>query len=231
MMTQEQRVKVVDEITPSGTAQETGVSLNELAYERFKQALITLRYKPGEYLNTAQVMNELELSRTPIIQAVHRLANEGLLQIIPRKGMMVAPLSLDDALELIEVRLVNELLCIRLVCQRCTQQDIALLRELNQQITAASQARDHVEMMTLDHQFHQQLSRIANNHILDDILRVLNARSQRFWATTLSREGHMQEVIDEHDAIISALEQQNSEAACAAAQAHILSFRHALLSN
>ncbi|MBT1426628.1 GntR family transcriptional regulator [Dickeya dianthicola] len=228
---QERRVRVVSEITPSGTAQEAGGSRNEQAYERFKAALISLRYKPGEYLNTAQVMAELSLSRTPIIQAVHRLANEGLLQIIPRKGMMVSPLSLDDAVELIEVRLVNEMLCTRLVCQRCTTQDIAQLRAINQQIRIASETRDHINMMTLDHQFHQQLGHIAGNRILADILSVLNARSQRFWATTLSREGHMQEVVNEHDAIINALEQQDSDAAVAATQAHILSFRHALFSN
>ncbi|CAI2414196.1 DNA-binding transcriptional regulator CsiR [Serratia liquefaciens] len=102
------------------TAEKAGLSLNELAYRRFKQALVTLSYKPGEYLNTAQVMSELDMGRTPINQAIHRLANEGLLQVIPRKGVMVAPLSMDDALELIEVRLANEMLCMRLASKRIT---------------------------------------------------------------------------------------------------------------
>jgi DNA-binding GntR family transcriptional regulator len=227
---QEQNVMTLDAESPElPTAEEAGLSLNELAYRRFKQALVTLSYKPGEYLNTAQVMSEMDMGRTPINQAIHRLANEGLLQVIPRKGVMVAPLSMDDALELIEVRLANEMLCMRLASKRITAPQIAELTELNQQIEAASQQRDRVKMMTLDHQFHQQLAQIAGNNMLADILSVLHARAQRFWASTLSREGHMREVIEEHQAIIAALAAQDDDAAANAAQAHILSFRSALL--
>jgi len=223
-------VKTVDAESPQRPMmEEAGVSLNELAYRRFKQALVTLSYKPGEYLNTAQVMNDLDMGRTPINQAIHRLANEGLLQVIPRKGVMVSPLSMDDALELIEVRLANEMLCMQLASQRITERQIATLTELNRQIEAASQERDRVRMMTLDHEFHQELAQIAGNNMLADILSVLHARAQRFWASTLSREGHMREVIDEHRAIIAALAAQDSAAAAEAAQAHILSFRTALL--
>ncbi|CAI1847910.1 Uncharacterized HTH-type transcriptional regulator ydfH [Serratia marcescens] len=223
-------MKTVDaESSQRPMMEEAGVSLNELAYRRFKQALVTLSYKPGEYLNTAQVMNDLDMGRTPINQAIHRLANEGLLQVIPRKGVMVSPLSMDDALELIEVRLANEMLCMQLASQRITERQIATLTELNRQIEAASQERDRVRMMTLDHEFHQELAQIAGNNMLADILSVLHARAQRFWASTLSREGHMREVIDEHRAIIAALAAQDSAAAAEAAQAHILSFRSALL--
>lgn len=223
-------MKTVDAESPQRPmTEEAGVSLNELAYRRFKQALVTLSYKPGEYLNTAQVMNDLDMGRTPINQAIHRLANEGLLQVIPRKGVMVSPLSMDDALELIEVRLANEMLCMRLASQKITDRQIATLTELNRQIEAASQERDRVRMMTLDHEFHQELAQIAGNNMLADILSVLHARAQRFWASTLSREGHMREVIDEHRAIIAALAAQDSAAAAEAAQAHILSFRTALL--
>lgn len=223
-------MKTVDAESPQHPmTEEAGVSLNELAYRRFKQALVTLSYKPGEYLNTAQVMNDLDMGRTPINQAIHRLANEGLLQVIPRKGVMVSPLSMDDALELIEVRLANEMLCMQLASQRITERQIATLTELNRQIEAASQERDRVRMMTLDHEFHQELAQIAGNNMLADILSVLHARAQRFWASTLSREGHMREVIDEHRAIIAALAAQDSAAAAEAAQAHILSFRSALL--
>ncbi|MEM8267288.1 FCD domain-containing protein, partial [Morganella morganii] len=113
------------------------------------------------------------------------------------------PLSMDDALELIEVRLANEMLCMQLASQRITERQIATLTELNRQIEAASQERDRVRMMTLDHEFHQELAQIAGNNMLADILSVLHARAQRFWASTLSREGHMREVIDEHRAIIA----------------------------
>lgn len=215
--------------TVRAPAEDRAISLNELAYLRFRQALITLQYKPGDYLNMAQVMADLEVGRTPVNQAVHRLAAEGLLQILPRKGVMVAPLSLDDAFELIEVRLVNELLCIRLATARITTGQIEQLREVNARLAQASQQRDPLAMMQCDNQFHHLLASIAANRRLIDILSIIHAQAQRFWATTLSDAGHMEEVIIEHNAIITALEEGNLSAAEQATQHHILSFKHALL--
>ncbi|MDJ0023497.1 GntR family transcriptional regulator [Pantoea eucrina] len=207
------------------------LSLNERAYLAFKHRLITLRYKPGDYLNTAQVMEDLQMGRTPVNQAVHRLATEGLLQIIPRKGVMVSPLSIDDALELIEVRLVNEALCVRLAAARISDAQIATLRQLNQQIARASAAHERETMMLLDREFHQGLAEIAGNRRLTDILSIIHAQAQRFWATTLSSVRHMEEVIAEHEAIIVALEQGDVQQAEAATRVHILSFRQALLNH
>lgn len=208
---------------------EKTLSLNDQAYLAFRHRLITLRYKPGEYLNTAQVMDDLERGRTPVNQAIHRLATEGLLQIIPRKGVMVAPLSIDDALELIEVRLVNETLCVQLASQKVMATHIAQLRDLNQRIAAASKAHDREQMMLLDREFHQMLAEIADNRRLSDILSVIHAQAQRFWATTLSSVTHMEEVIAEHNAIIMALEEGDTQRAAEAARAHIQSFKRALL--
>ena len=207
------------------------LSLNERAYLAFKHRLITLRYKPGDYLNTAQVMEDLQMGRTPVNQAVHRLATEGLLQIIPRKGVMVSPLSIDDALELIEVRLVNEALCVRLAAARISDAQIATLRQLNQQIARASAAHERETMLLLDREFHQGLAEIAGNRRLTDILSIIHAQAQRFWATTLSSVRHMEEVIAEHEAIIVALEQGDVQQAEAATRVHILSFRQALLNH
>lgn len=210
-------------------AQDRVISLNELAYLRFRQALITLRYKPGEYLNMAQVMADLTVGRTPVNQAVHRLAAEGLLQILPRKGVMVAPLSVDDALELIEVRLVNEQLCTRLAAARITPAQSAQLRDVNRRLAEACQQRDPLTMMACDNQFHHLLASIAANRRLMDILSVIHGQAQRFWASTLSDTAHVEEVIAEHDSIIDALDAGDTDAAEHAARQHILSFRSALL--
>ena len=220
---------VAENVNP-GSA-DKNLSLNEQAYLAFRHKLITLRYKPGEYLNTAQVMDDLAIGRTPVNQAVHRLATEGLLQIIPRKGVMVAPLSIDDAMELIEVRLVNETLCIELGSQKVTDAQLQRLRYLNQQIDEASRLRSREQMMLLDREFHQVLADIAANGRLADILSIIHAQAQRFWATTLSSAAHMNEVIAEHEAIIAALEQGNAELAEEAARVHIYSFKQALLNN
>lgn len=206
------------------------VSLNEQAYQTFRQRLITLRYKPGEYLNTASVMEDLQFGRTPINQAIHRLATEGLLKILPRKGVIVSPLSMDDALELIEVRLVNEALCMQLAVGKVNDRWLEQLRDINQQIAMAGTSAERETMMLLDQRFHQQLAEIAGNQRLAEILDVIHAQAQRFWAKTLSNAGHIHEVVAEHNAIIDALAGGNQQQCISAARRHTLSFKKALLS-
>lgn len=223
------RGSILKNDSTSVPSEDRAISLNELAYLRFRQALITLHYKPGDYLNMAQVMVDLEVGRTPVNQAVHRLSAEGLLQILPRKGVMVSPLSVDDALELIEVRLVNEQLCTRLAAARITPAQIEQLREVNTRLAEACRQRNSLTMMECDNQFHHLLAAIAANRRLMDILSIIHAQAQRFWATTLADSGHVEEVITEHNAIVDALEAGNVDMAESATRRHILSFKHALL--
>jgi len=204
-------------------------SQNEQAYGLLKDALTTLAYKPGEYLNTASLMDELALGRTPINHALHRLANEGLVQIIPRKGVMVSPLSINDALELIQVRIANEGLCARLAAARITRAEVEALAEAARAFDAAVARRSITEVMNLDRAFHEQIAAAARNQMLAEILKVLHARSQRFWAISLADESHLAEVQAEHAAIIAALGRNDAEGAAAAVQDHVLSFQRALL--
>jgi DNA-binding GntR family transcriptional regulator len=204
-------------------------SHGERAYALLKDALTTLAYKPGDYLNTASLMHELALGRTPVNHALHRLATEGLVQIIPRKGVMVSPLSIDDALELIDVRLANETLCARLAAARITGAEVQGLRDVAREFDAAVTRRALPEVMNLDRRFHEQIALAARNQMLAEILKVLHARSQRFWAITLTGEGHLAEVQAEHNAIIQAMAANDAAAAVAAVQEHVLSFQRALL--
>lgn len=208
----------------------TGLSHNERAYLLLKDRVTTLVYKPGEYLNTASLMADLSLGRTPLNHALHRLATEGLVQVIPRKGVMVAPLSIDDALHMIDVRLVNEGLCARLASQRITPAEIQALRDIAEAFDKAVAARDVPRMMQFDGQFHEQIALASRNPVLIEVLRVLHARSQRFWAISLSTSGHVPKVRDEHNKIIDALQTGDADTAEQTVLHHILSFRQALLS-
>lgn len=222
------RAKPVSASTAS-RARSEAPSQNEQAYALLKEALTTLAYKPGDYLNTASLMNELALGRTPINHALHRLATEGLVQIIPRKGVMVSPLSINDALELIDVRVANESLCARLAAARMNKVQLQRLRQLAREFDEAVARRNLTEVMSLDRLFHEQLAQAAGNQMLAEILKVLHARSQRFWAISLAAEGHLTEVQAEHGAIIKAMAKNDPDAAAAAVQEHVLSFERALL--
>lgn len=214
---------------PPGKGRAPASSQNHQAYARLKEALTTLAYKPGDYLNIAGLMHELALGRTPINHALHRLSNEGLVRIIPRKGVMVAPLSIDDALAMIDVRMANESLCARLTAARIDKAELQQLKSLARDFDEAVERRNMAQVMNADRLFHEHIAQAARNQVLAEILKVLHARSQRFWAISLSAEGHLEEVKAEHRAIINALAKADPEAAAAAVEAHVLSFRRSLL--
>jgi len=202
---------------------------SEQAYLLLRDKIISLAYRPGDYLNIATLAQDTGFGRTPLNQALQRLASEGLVQIMPRKGIIVAPLSIDSAFDLIEVRVANERLCAALAAQRMMPAGFAQLRQAAQAFEDAAAAKDLPALMHADRIFHETIAAIAGNPLLADILGVLHAQSQRFWAVSLSRPGHSDEVIAEHAAIVDALAAGNAELAAGNMEKHIGSFRAALM--
>jgi len=200
----------------------------EQAYAFLREQVISLVYRPGDYLNIATLVHDSGFGRTPVNQALQRLASEGLVHIMPRKGIMVAPLSIDAAFDLIEVRIANERLCAKLAAQRMDADALARLRVAAGAFDVAMTSNNVQRLMNADRIFHETLAQIAGNPQLCDILSVLHAQSQRFWAVSLSRPGHAREVMAEHWDIVEALAAGNAEAAMDATEKHIQSFRDAL---
>jgi DNA-binding GntR family transcriptional regulator len=111
---------------PAGTEQ----SLRDKAYEAIKHRIITCALRPGEYVNELKVANLLGIGRTPVHQALARLRLEGMVDVIPRKGVLVKPLTLNEVLQIIEVRQLNEVYCVRLAAERADENDIADLKKV-----------------------------------------------------------------------------------------------------
>lgn len=208
---------------------ERAKPLHLQAYERIKHLIITLKLRPGEYVNEAQVSEILGLGRTPIHQALNRLTLEGLVEVIPRKGIIVKSVSLNEVLEIIDVRLINEAYCSRLAASRATDADI---RELNRILERASKVLPQADVelqMTLDREFHLTLSHAAKNRVLANLLTNLHDQSLRFWFISLREREHHLAVHKEHLAIAKAIEARNPDAAERAIRSHIESFRKNLI--
>lgn len=201
------------------------VPLHSQAYEKIKHEIITLRFRPGEYLNEAQVSKLLRIGRTPVRQALNRLMLEQMVDVIPRKGVIVKAVSLNDVVETIDVRLVNETYCARLAVARADENDIAELSGILDESDKSAAVLDGVRQMMLDRDFHGVLSRAARNAVLAECIRTLHDRSLRFWFISLGDAEHHAAVKKEHRAILDAIKARDSEAAAAAVRNHIESFR------
>jgi DNA-binding GntR family transcriptional regulator len=210
---------------PAETNEQGNASLRDVAYDAIKHQIITCAFKPGEYLNEAYVSAKLGIGRTPVHQALDRLMLEDMVEVIPRKGVIVKPVSLEEVMQIIEVRLINESYGVRLTAERADDTDIAMLSDILGRAREWTAVRNVKEMMLLDREFHSVMARAARNTVLAEILRRLQERSLRFWFISLTAPDHHQEVLAEHDAILNAIRQRDADAAEAAIRAHIESFR------
>lgn len=210
-------------------AAKSGASLRELAYEQIKQRIISCHLRPGEAINEAQLTQLLGLGRTPVHQALHRLEMEGMVTILPRKGVMVTPISLNDILDMIEVRRTNEALCVKLAVERAQEDDFVRMREILARTQPLLERRDVKGLMEVDLQFHLAISAAARNRVLAELLRTLHEKQARFWFLTLSEMHHSKRIYDEHLQILNAMESRDSETAIEAIHDHIDDFRRAIM--
>lgn len=186
-------------------------------------------YRPGAYLSAAQVRAQLGLGATPVNQALNRLMIEGMVEVVPRKGAIVRPVSLEEILDIIDVRLVAEVHCARLATERATETEITDLCAMLDQAVPLIEGRDVEGLMLLDRQFHIQLSNAARNAVLGDVLRSLHERSLRFWFISLSDDRHLRQVLVEHCQIAESIRARDVDRACATMRSHIESFRAAIM--
>lgn len=212
---------------PESTA-KSGASLREVAYTQIKQRIISCTLRPGEAINEAHLTQLLGLGRTPVHQALHRLEMEGMVTILPRKGVMVTPISLNDILDMIEVRRCNEQLCVKLAVERAQLDDFQRMRAIIERTPALLAQRDVKGLMEVDLQFHLAISAAARNRVLAELLRSLHEKQARFWFLTLSEMHHSERIYQEHLQILGAMEQRDSAAAIAAIDHHIDDFRRAI---
>ncbi len=200
---------------------------NQLAYEQLKSAIITLRLPPGSYLNETAICIELGLSRTPVHHALHRLMHEGLVSIVPRKGVLVQPLSINDFLELMVVRRLNDPVSASLAAERITP---AELQQLNVIIANIHEAKrnDVASLITLDRRFHAIITDATRNRVLVQLLDSVHDRSARFWAMALASGSWVDEILQEYSVITEQLHRHDARGAMAAMEAHIDSFSRTL---
>jgi len=200
-------------------------SLAQQAYDELKLRIISLEYRPGAALAEARIAQDLGIGRMPVREAIARLALEDMLEVLPRKGVVVRPVSLEEARANIEARLVNEPAITRMAVERASEQDIAEIAAALQGVPELIRRRDIKQLMLADWRFHGLIARAARNPFLESILGRLHERSLRFWFISLSDPRHLAQVQEEHLAIVAAFQRRDARAAEAAVTAHIKSFR------
>jgi DNA-binding GntR family transcriptional regulator len=213
------------EIGPIEPSQgETRVRLSDKAYERIRQEILSLQLAPRSAIDEQALMQELDLGRTPIREALQRLATENLVLLAPRRGMFVAGVSITDLTKIVEVRMCLEGLCARLAAERASPAQLDLMEEIIQRLDVVSEG-DGEALIAIDKAFHELLYEMAHNEFMAQALRRLYALSVRMWRLLLHRLGDWRGDMEKHCYITQALQVRDAECAEALLQQHIGGFQ------
>jgi DNA-binding GntR family transcriptional regulator len=200
------------------------VRLSDKAYQLIRQKIITLELPPLAAIDEQALMEDLQLGRTPIREALQRLSSEGLIFSAPRRGMFVADISITDLQQIFELRLVLEGFCARLAAQRATQEQLSQMAEIVGELEHVPDG-DSRALMVIDERFHEVLYEAADNEFLSDILNRLHALSFRLWYLVLERLGDVRPAMEQHIEITDALRARDEGKAEELLQQHIFGFQ------
>lgn len=196
---------------PAGTA----------AYERLRRMIVELEFPPGTTLTEPALVERLGIGRTPVREALRRLADERLLVIFPRRGMVVAHLGLAEVQQLFEARLAVEGRIAELAAGRASREDDADLARLNGAVHAAQDVASFAAFLEADQRLHLGVARMARNAFLEEAAGRILTLNAWLWHAQMARYGIETGDYASHDAIVGAITARNSVAAVAAMGEHI----------
>ena len=156
-------------------------TLTEQAYRLIEEQIVTLRLKPGDVLSEQQLSATFKIGRTPIREALQRLAREGLVTILPRKGILVSDINPRSQLLVLEVRREIERLLSRTGAERATAEQRARMQDIAQGMDRAAKTNDDIAFMRLDRELNALMIEAAHNDYAARSMKLLQGLSRRFW--------------------------------------------------
>lgn len=194
---------------------------SDTAYELLLDRIVDLSIPPGAILNEQSLADELEFGRTPVREALARLAADRFVTILPRRGIIVAPITFEDVLAMFEARETIECGIAYIAATRVTEADLEEMRRL---VAAADEARlsaNSDRFLIADHAVHSFLIHMIKNPILQEAAERLLSHNLRFWRHYWRDRPARADAMLSHAKLIAAIESQDSRTAEEAMRHHL----------
>jgi DNA-binding GntR family transcriptional regulator len=198
-------------------------SLADKAYHAIRDLIVSLVLAPGAVIDEKDLIGRLGIGRTPVREALRRLAQERLVEVYPRRGMFVTGVDVRELARLSEVRAVLEPEAARLAAERASDADRAELAALLEEIDNGGG-----DLMGLDERIHRAVYRAAHNDLLEGTLEQYYVLALRIWVLALDRARELEEAVEAHRALLEAIHDGDGERAAAAMRAHVEDFEQAM---
>jgi DNA-binding GntR family transcriptional regulator len=198
------------------------ISLSEQAYQQIRRMIIRLDLAPGAVVREDDLQRQLGIGRTPIREALQRLAREQFVTVVPRRGMFVSRIDVAELSMLYETRAILEPYAARLACARGGRAHWEAMAACLSR--AERPGVSPAELIDIDRECHEITWAAAGNRFLTDTLDTLYAQSDRLWHMYLADVADMMHAVDEHRPILAALVHGDGDRAAELAAAHVRSF-------
>lgn len=186
--------------------------LHEQVAQRLRQMLVEGRIAPGAKLNERELCEALDVSRTPLREAIKMLAAEGLVELLPNRGAIAVSLGEDDIRHTFEVMAGLESLSGELAAQRITDQELAEIRAMHFEMLAAWTRRDLSNYYRLNALIHRAINAAAKNPVLCATYDRVNARLHALRFRSNQDEEKWKTAVKEHDQMVDALARRDAKA-------------------
>jgi DNA-binding GntR family transcriptional regulator len=180
-------------------------ALHEQVAQRLRQMLVEGRIAPGAKLNERELAELLNVSRTPLREAIKMLAAEGLVELVPNRGAIAVSLSEADVLNTFEVMAGLESLSGELAAERITPQELAEIQAMQFEMMAAYTRRDLSAYYNLNARIHDAINAAAKNPVLGTVYNQVNARLQALRFRSNQDGEKWKRAMKEHEKMIEAL--------------------------
>lgn len=196
---------------------------SDIAAEQLRIMIVKAEIEPDRFLTERWLAGRLECGRMPLREAVQRLDNEGILRVVPRRGILVPELSITQFQDVAEAALLMGNHCVALAGRGINPKQIQGLDEIVAQAELAEQANDFYEVAKRDREFHVLIAEFSGNLLLASFTRWLYAIAMRFSYFTYVHVGSACDSLDEHKRLVRALEGADIDAAVREHHEHLRS--------
>ena len=205
-------------------------SLEESVYLTLEEEILSGKLKKGESLTETSLSARLGVSRTPLRAALHRLAEEGLIEVVPNRGAVVVGIGDEELVDIYKIRIRLEGLASAEATKRINEEDLKKLRDSVELAEFYIRKQDAEHLKELDSEFHNIIYKASGNRLLCKTLTELHRNIQYYRKRSLAVADRLEKSIAEHREILSAIERGDAEAADRLTSAHIEAALNNLLS-
>ncbi len=204
-------------------------SLAEQAYLRLRHEILTCILSPGQVVSERELARQYDVSKTPIREALSQVCHDGLMQRLPGRGYMVAPITIKDVRDLFDLRLILETTAAERAAQHSSAARITVLKEMASVSYCLDDPESHLLFLKTNRNFHLTLAEAAGNRRLVKTMEGLMVEMDRLFHLGLRLRDSSEEMKQEHQEVVAALEIGDVEGAKDTIGRQIMSSRDRIL--